>query len=356
MAPCWHDGAAGRVGRQPRAPRRRRWRRAGVDARRRDRDRPGGAAAPADAADAGGPARCCSRTRARRPSGRRSGRAGRRQRRAASTASPRWPDAPFDEVLAYGERRCGPRSLALPDGEWIAEDVLDSTGAAADQQRPALIAVHRARRRRRDRRSTSPAPTTQRPGNINAVRAVTVSAVAFALRSVIDPTLPANDGAMAPVRCVTGPATIVDARYPAAVGAGNVEVSQRVADVRAGRSRSPCRDRRRRRVAGHDEQRADRRRRASTGQLGVLRDGRRRTGRPTAATRRAGLGSGAGMSGVHTGMTNTLNTPVEALERAFPMRVLRYTAAAGERRRGRGAGRRRDRARPRGARRTRPCR
>src|SRR5205085_11005774 len=71
----------------------------------------------------------------------------------------------------------------------------------------------------------------QRRGNVNAVEAVTVSAVAFALRSATDPTIPANGGAMRPVTVVTEPGTIVAAVAPAAVGAGNVEVSQRVADV-----------------------------------------------------------------------------------------------------------------------------
>ena len=89
---------------------------------------------------------------------------------------------------------------------------------------------------------------------------MTVSAVAFALRSVVDPTLPATAGTMAPVTVRTEPGTIVDARYPAAVGAGNVEVSQRVADVCAGRSRPAVPRPGRRGVAGDDEQRARRRR------------------------------------------------------------------------------------------------
>ena len=71
----------------------------------------------------------------------------------------------------------------------------------------------------------------QRPGNVNAVEAVTVSAVAFAIRAATDPTMPANGGAMRPVHVVTEPGTVVAAVPPVAVGAGNVEVSQRVADV-----------------------------------------------------------------------------------------------------------------------------
>ncbi len=71
----------------------------------------------------------------------------------------------------------------------------------------------------------------QRPGNVNAVEAVTVSAVAFAIRAVTDPSLPANGGTMRPVRVIAPAGTVVAAVPPVAVGAGNVEVSQRVADV-----------------------------------------------------------------------------------------------------------------------------
>ena len=99
----------------------------------------------------------------------------------------------------------------------------------------------------------------QRPGNVNAVEAVTVSAVAFALRCATDPTIPANGGAMRPVTVLAPAGTVVAAQPPVAVGAGNVEVSQRVADVCLGalaqRRARPAR----RREPGHDEQRHARR-------------------------------------------------------------------------------------------------
>src|SRR5690606_4481492 len=71
----------------------------------------------------------------------------------------------------------------------------------------------------------------QRRGNVNAVEAVTISAAVFALRSALDPSLPANGGTLRPIEVVAPLGTVVNARRPAAVGAGNVEVSQRVADV-----------------------------------------------------------------------------------------------------------------------------
>ena len=174
--------------------------------------------------------------RPRRPGGRQ-----RRRRRRAGRASLAAP--PFDEVVAYGERRMRAALPRCPTATWTFEDVLDSTGAAADQQRPARIRRDADRRRRRGRPSTSPAPTRSAPGNVNAVEAVTVSAVAFALRSAVDPTIPANGGALRPVEVVAPAGTVVAPRSPAAVGAGNVEVSQRVADVCLGALAEPVPDR-----------------------------------------------------------------------------------------------------------------
>jgi N-methylhydantoinase B/oxoprolinase/acetone carboxylase alpha subunit len=236
-------------------------------------------------------------------------------------------DAPFAEVLAYGERRSRAAIAALPDGEWHAEDHLDSTGSAPEQQRPARLACTvrvDADHLEVDFTGTDP----RSAGNTNAVRAVTVSAVAFVLRSVVDPTLPANAGTMAPVAVCTEPGTIVDAGYPAAVGAGNVEVSQRVADVVA------------RALAGAVPERVAAASQGTMNNLLIGGDGpgQRWVYYETVAGGQGGRPprpgpSGAspvpGMSGVHTGMTNTLNTPVEALERAFPLRVRRTTLRRG---------------------------
>ena len=136
-----------------------------------------------------------------------------------------------------------------------------------------------------------------------------MSSVAFALRVATDPTIPANAGALRPVTVVAPAGTIVAARPPAAVGAGNVEVSQRVADVclgalalaRPGRSAA-----------------------ASQGTMNNLIVGG--DGWVYYETLAGGQGARPGrdgISGVHTGMTNTRNTPIEALEQAYPMRVRR---------------------------------
>jgi N-methylhydantoinase B/oxoprolinase/acetone carboxylase alpha subunit len=148
-------------------------------------------------------------------------------------------DAPLDEAIDYGERRMRAALADLPDGEWRFEDVVDSTGSAADQQAPARIVVTLGIHGDRVRFDFS-GSDAQRRGNVNAVEAVTVSAVAFALRSALDPTIPANGGAFRSVEVVAPAGSIVAARPPAAVGAGNVEVSQRIADVCLGALAQVC--------------------------------------------------------------------------------------------------------------------
>jgi N-methylhydantoinase B/oxoprolinase/acetone carboxylase alpha subunit len=218
-------------------------------------------------------------------------------------------DEPLAEVVAYGERRMRAALAEFPDGSWRCEDVLDSFGPAAEQQEPTAVVVEVAIEGDGvtfDFTGTG----EQRRGNVNAVEAVTVSAVAFALRSVTDPSIPANGGALRPVHVVAPAGTVVAAVPPVAVGAGNVEVSQRVADV--------C-------LGALAQARPDRVGAGSQGTMNnVLIGG---AGPPpwvyyeTIAGGQGGRPGRAGMSGVHTGMTNTKNTPVEALERAYPLRV-----------------------------------
>ena len=219
--------------------------------------------------------------------------------------------APLHEVADYAERRMRAALTEMPDGSWRATDVLDSTGPG---QPPATIAVE----------VTIEGDTitfdftgtdAQRAGNVNAVEAVTVSCVAFALRSVTDPTIPASGGALRPLRVIAPAGSIVAAVPPAAVGAGNVEVSQRIADV--------C-------LLALAQAVPDRVGAASQGTMNnVLIGGDGWVYYETVAGGQGGRPGRAGMSGVHTGMTNTRNTPIEALERAFPMRVLRYRLREG---------------------------
>jgi N-methylhydantoinase B/oxoprolinase/acetone carboxylase alpha subunit len=244
--------------------------------------------------------------------------------------------AVLDQVVAYGERRMRATLADLPDGTWTFTDVLDSAGPRPEQQRP--ITIRLAVTIDGDAITFDFGGTdAQRPGNVNAVEAVTVSCVAFAVRSALDPTLPSNGGAMRPVRVLAPAGTVVAATAPVAVGAGNVEVSQRVADVCLGAlaqvvpGRVPA--------AGQGTMNN-----VLIGGDGWVyyetvgggqggRPGRPATGRGPAsdapASRDRADPGVPGQSGIHTCMTNTKNTPVEALERAFPMRVLRYRLRRG---------------------------
>ena len=216
---------------------------------------------------------------------------------------------PLSELLDYGERRMRAALAELADGESTFTDVVDSTGSAADQQRPSRITVTVSVRDDQvtfDFTGTDP----QSRGNVNAVEAVTVSAVVFAIRSVLDPTIPANGGALRVIDVIAPAGTIVAALPPAAVGAGNVEVSQRVADVCLGALARLAPGR----VGA-----------ASQGTMNnLLIGGDGWVYYETVGGGQGGSPMGSGMSGVHTAMTNTKNTPIEALERAYPMRVLRY--------------------------------
>jgi N-methylhydantoinase B/oxoprolinase/acetone carboxylase alpha subunit len=220
--------------------------------------------------------------------------------------------APLYEIVDYGERRMRAVLSELPNGSWTFEDVLDSTGPGHPSARIALTLTIVGDSVTFDFTGTD----DQRAGNVNAVEAVTVSSVAFALRSATDPTIPANGGALRPVHVIAPAGSIVAAQLPAAVGAGNVEVSQRVADVCFGALAQV--------VPAHVAA-------ASQGTMNnVLIGGTGWVYYETMAGGQGGRPNGQpGMSGVHTGMTNTKNTPIEALERAFPMRVLRYTLRRG---------------------------
>jgi N-methylhydantoinase B/oxoprolinase/acetone carboxylase alpha subunit len=220
----------------------------------------------------------------------------------------------FPAVLEYGERRMIAALRGLPQGEYAFEDFLDSFGPEEDQRRPVGIRLRLLIGSDSCTFDFSESDDQVR-GNINAPKAVTESAVSFALRSVLDPTLPRNGGVMRPISVVTRPGSVVDAEAPAAAGAGNVELSQRLADVCLGALAQAVPAR----VAA-----------ASQGTMNNVLIG----GSGWVYYETLGGGQGArptkdGNSAIHTGMTNTENTPIEALERAFPMRILRYEIRTG---------------------------
>ena len=229
------------------------------------------------------------------------------------------------EVIAYGrhlldysKKMMAATLGAIPNGVYRAEDFLDNDGVTDD---PLRIAVKiRVRGQSAEVDFTGSAP--QCAGSINAVEAITWSAVFYVFRCLLDEQVPATSGLMRSIRVIAPAGTIVNARPPAAVAGGNVETSQRIVDTllralaRAIPSRIPA---------------------ASQGTMNNLTFGgkdSRRGGAPFAyyETIAGGIGGGPGFVGTsatHSHMTNTLNTPTEVLEHTYPLRVRRYARRTG---------------------------
>ena len=226
--------------------------------------------------------------------------------------------AAFDEVISYAERRTREVVRELPDGEYTAESEIEGDGVT-DSDIPIRarvtidddgLAI--------DFTGTSMAV----PGNVNCPLAVTRSACYFALRVLLPGDVPANAGAYAPLTIVAPEGSLVNAVSPSAVVAGNVETSQRVADTvllaLLGAADLPAQ---------------------GQGTMNNLIIGA--PGWTYYETIGGGQGAssrGPGPSGVHVGMSNTLNTPIEALELEFPLRVERYELVYGSGGRGRHRG------------------
>lgn len=154
-------------------------------------------------------------------------------------------------------------------------------------------------------------------GNINAVYSITLSAVLYVVRSLVNSDIPTNAGCFRPLEVITKKGTILDAKFPAAVAAGNVETSQRIVDVILGALSE---------ILPYDVPAA------SQGTMNNITIGGidERSGQPFTYYETIGGGMGAaegynGASAVHSHMTNTLNTPVEALEFAYPLEVVEYS-------------------------------
>jgi N-methylhydantoinase B len=226
-------------------------------------------------------------------------------------------------MLSGSERLMRSVLASLPAGEWTAEDFLDDDGVLPG---PIAIRVKIINDPERGRAIVDFAGTdAQVPGSINAVYAITWSAVFYVFRCLLPPGAIATAGLMRPVKVLAPEGSIVNARPPAAVAGGNVETSQRIVDtlMRALAPALPSR------IPA-----------ASSGTMnnltigGIDTRGGTLTKRPFTyyETIAGGLGASpqsAGASGHHAHMTNSLNTPVEALEYAYPFRMVRYAIRKG---------------------------
>ncbi len=206
-----------------------------------------------------------------------------------------------DEVQDYAERRMRACVAALGDGTREAADVLEGSDGDLELRLRATVQDETLR-------LDFTGSADQHDGNLNCPLAVTVSACLFAVRVLTDPDIPASAGAARPLEIVAPEGSLLNARSPAAVVAGNVETSSRVADlVLAAFGRALGQGTMNNVVLGTE-----------------------------AFTYYETLGGGQGAcpdadgpTGVHVAMSNTLNTPVEALELEFPLRVTEYAVRRG---------------------------
>jgi N-methylhydantoinase B len=232
------------------------------------------------------------------------------------------------DLLDYSEELMRAFLQRVPHGEYGAEDFLDGDGIS---DRPVKIAVNVKVTSKQGVTIDFTGSDPQVEGSVNAVAAITYSACFYVFRCLLAEDVPAAAGLMRPIQVIAPEGTIVNARPPAAVAGGNVETSQRIVDVllRALSQAIP-----------------DRIPAAASGTMNNLTIGGMhprandlrandpRTREPFAYYETIAGGMGArpgksGVSGVHTHMTNSLNTPAEALEYAYPLRVRRYSLRAG---------------------------
>ncbi|HEX6807787.1 MAG TPA: hydantoinase B/oxoprolinase family protein [Gemmatimonadaceae bacterium] len=234
--------------------------------------------------------------------------------------------AAADALLDYTAARARAAALALGTRQGRARDALEGDGVSTDDVVVAIAVDVHDGRLRFDFTGTSP----QVRGNVNCPLAVTRAAAVFVLRTLLDDDVPTNDGIARAIELVAAPGTAVHAQWPAAVAAGNVEMSQRIVDTMFAALGD----------AGVDV--------PACGQ-GTMNNitfgGAGWTFYETLGGGQGASSRGPGPDAVHVGMSNTRNTPIESLEWAYPMRIDAYrvrrgSGGAGEHRGGDGVVRR----------------
>jgi N-methylhydantoinase B/oxoprolinase/acetone carboxylase alpha subunit len=217
-----------------------------------------------------------------------------------------------DKIQEYTEDIIRKTIKNIPDGKYEFEDYLDDDGVSNE---PIKIAVKLTVKKDEVWVDFSRS-SNQVEGSVNANFAVTFSAVLYVFRSLVEEDIPFNTGLMRPIHIIAPEGTVVNATFPSALAGGNVETSQRIVDVLLGAlaqalpGRIPA---------------------ASQGTMNNIAFGGynpwRKTNFAYYETIGGGLGASAetaGLSGVHCHMTNSLNTPIEAMENYLPVKVTRY--------------------------------
>ena len=223
----------------------------------------------------------------------------------------------MQELCAYASRMVRARLQEIPDGRYIYTDVLDNDGITDEP-----IEIRVAIEIEGDTALVDFTGTAKQVrGSVNAIYAITLSAVFYAFRCIAGADVPANAGCLEPIRVVAPEGTVVNAMFPAAVAGGNVETSQRIVDVLLGALAQACPDQ----IPA-----------ASSGTMNNLTiggyDASRRKDFTYYETIAGGMGARPnrdGIDAIHTHMTNTMNTPIEAIETNYPMQVETYAIRRG---------------------------
>jgi N-methylhydantoinase B len=214
------------------------------------------------------------------------------------------------EILAYSERRTRAALAGLPDGTYEAEDMLEDDREGSE--RDAILRVTATVAGERLRLDFS-GTDSQLEGNLNCPLSVTKSASFFAVRVLTDPDAPPSAGAHRPIEVIAPQGCLLNARFPAAVAAGNVETSSRVADLviaALGGARP---------VPAQGQ--------GTMNNLTLAND--EFTYYETIGGGQGACPDGDGPNAIHVAMSNTLNTPVEALEAEFPLRIRELSVRQG---------------------------
>ena len=218
----------------------------------------------------------------------------------------------MEELRTYASRMVRARLREIPDGRYVYADVLDNDGIV-DEPIEIRVAIEiEDDTAIVDFTGTAP----QARGSVNAIYAITLSAVFYTFRCIAGADVPANAGCLEPIQVIAPEGSVVNARFPAAVAGGNVETSQRIVDVLLGALAQACPDQ----IPA-----------ASSGTMNNLTIGGYDVSRGKEFTYYETIAGGMGarpnrdgIDAVHTHMTNTMNTPIEAIETNYPMQVVAY--------------------------------
>ncbi len=220
-------------------------------------------------------------------------------------------------LIEYAERHIRSLIKKIPDGEYEFEDFLDDDGAGNEKIRIKCVLRIEGDTAEVDLSESD----MQTEGCVNSVYGVVVSAVLYVFRALLEEDIPANSGCIRPIRVITKKGTVVDAEFPSAVAGGNVETSQRIVDALLGALSKALPDR----IPA-----------ASQGTMNNIsiggidpRSGKHFAYYETIAGGAGASAKGDGENAIQCHMTNTMNTPIEALEYAYPIMVTEYRIRRG---------------------------